>query len=161
MCIRDSSTPKQATRRLLRFVTEVNCFARMKTNNRLPWGTDQDEGAEGSQARTYREKWLRFADCLAGLYQAKYVRLLSPDSVGDSETDVFCVPMELFAFRQVEWPISLYFPISRNCPGTMLPTILEAVTIFRSNVIERVALADGSVDAEDISRTRKGKKELG
>ena len=62
----NSSTPKQSTRRLLRFVTEVNCFARMKTNNRLPWGTDQDEGAEGSQAKTYREKWPLFADCLAG-----------------------------------------------------------------------------------------------
>ena len=97
------------------------------------------------------------------MYQTKYVRLLTADAIGENtEADVYCVPMELYAFRQVEWPTSLYFPISRNCPGIMPPKVLEAVTIFQSNVVENAMLADGTVvDAEGVSNTRKGKKELG
>ena len=43
----------------------------------------------------------------------------------------------------------------------MPPKVLEAVTIFQSHVVENAMLADGTVDAESVSRTRKGKKELG
>ena len=123
---------------------------------------NEDHGAHGSHSRTFNEKWPLFADCLAALYQTKFVRLLTADAVGENtEADVYCVPMELYAFRQVEWPISLYFPISRTCPGIMPPKVLEAVTIFQSHVVEKAMLADGTLDVDSISRTRKGKLELG
>ena len=157
----NASAPKQATRRLLRFLTEVNCYARLKTKEKLPWGAE-DHGAQGSHARVYNEKWPLFADCLAALYQTRYVRLLTADVVGENtEADVYCVPMELYTFRQVEWPVSLYFPISRSCPGIMPPKVLEAVTIFQSHVVEKAMLADGTVDVDSVSRTRKGRQELG
>ena len=83
---------------------------------------------------------------------------MTPDSVGEMEDDTYTIPMELFAFRQVEWPVSLYFPISRSCPAIIPDRIMQAVVAFRSMVVDRPALLDGSTTVEAAAITRAGRK---
>ena len=88
-----------------------------------------------------------FAECIAGLYRTKHVRLIAIDTVGDIEDDTYTVPTGLFSFRQNEWPATLYFPATRACPSIVPESVLEAVLAFQAaTVTKRYAIGDRTAE---------------
>ena len=156
----NQSIPKASMRKVARFLTEVTCYASLMTRSANPWDlsdvAELSHGAKwGSSERTFQELFPIFEKSVAALYQKRYLRLIAPDSVGEDETDTFTVPSSLYEFRQLEWPPTLYFPMSTTCPTLMPDAMLETVLLAKQQVITRLALG-GSSGAVDDSEAMTG-----